>query len=91
MEKDKNSQIYGLIKPLLVPTRPWTTVSMDILYISDTWIPLKSLFLPIMCSSKLKDMIICISKILVAIDTNFGFKFLVPISKEVDAPCIIDI
>ena len=82
---------YGLIKPLPVPTRPWTTVSMDILYIGDTWIPLRSVFPQIICSSKLKDIVICISKLLVAIDTNSGFKFLVPIPTEVDAPCIIDI
>ena len=36
-------------------------------------------------------MIICISKLLVTIDTNSSFKFLVPIPKEVDAPYIIDI
>ena len=82
---------YGLIKPLPVPTRPWTTVSMDILYIGDTWIPLRSVFPQIICSPKLRDIIICISKLLVVIDTNSGFKFLIPIPKEVDAPCIIDI
>ena len=64
---------------------------MDILYIGDTWIPLRSVFPQIICSAKLKDVVICISKLLVAIETNSGFKFLVPIPTEVDAPCIIDI
>ena len=89
--KSSTRHKYGLLTLLDVPTRPWSKVSMDFLYVKEVWIPISVLYPHLLKIPGLSGKMVKMSKLLVIVNLLTSFSFLIPVPSDITTQNVINI